>query len=335
MASRKAALRDTFGGRAMTNRKIWEKRRGDMLPIFMARPRGKGRLRKSRATGRGGRHGRTMAFFNSAARRLAWEPYERVSVAMICRDANSSRYTFYHRFPSKPALMYGLVLVTYRELIRDFNRTMAPEAWKDATPQAIVRRLVDEVVASTMTVPTIGVTQLAIQIAMSKPEGAEPYFEFRAAVIDRAIKLLSAKLEIRNAKKFVRIAIQMVLAMATDEAWRHGIPFTTERKRELASEYNNLVLHCLSLPSSWRDAKDVEAVHPLDAEFPEHFQIDYGITKRTLGEYEKVVNQSRKPEFRLDHPVDVENAVILATKAERRKPEKPIKRPHKRRFNLL
>jgi AcrR family transcriptional regulator len=319
----------------MANLKVWEKRRGETLPIVMASSRGRQRLRKSRATGRGSRHGRTMTFFNSAARRLAWEGYERISVAMICRDARCSRFTFYRRFPSKPALMHGLVLVTFREMTRDFNRSMDPKAWKDATPQAIVRRLVDEVIARTMTVSTIGVTQLAVRIAMSMPKGAEPYFEFRAAVIDRSVALLSPRLEIRNAKTAVCNAFQMLLAMATDEAWRHGIPFTTERRRELAEIYDMLVLRCLGLPLGRRDPKDVGAVHPLDTEFPEHLQRDYGITKRTLGELERVVSGSRKPEFILSSPVDPQDAMIFNTRKENLKTEKPQKRPRKRRYRLI
>jgi hypothetical protein len=35
-------------------------------------------------------HGRTMNFFEAAARRLAWNDYEKVSVAMICRDVSWS-----------------------------------------------------------------------------------------------------------------------------------------------------------------------------------------------------------------------------------------------------
>ncbi len=322
----------------MANPKVREERRGETLPIVMARPQGKRRPRKSRATGRGGRHGRTMAFFNAAARRLAWEDYERVSVAMICRDARSSRYTFYRRFLSKRALEYGLVLVTFREMIRDFNRAMALEAWKDATPQAIVYRLVDEVIARTMTVPTIGVTHLAMRLAMNKPKGAEPYLEYRAAIINRAVELLSPRLGIRRARRAqraVRNAIQMLLAMTTDEAWRHGIPFTTKRKRELARIYGNLVLRFLGLPPGLRDTRDVGAVHPLDAEFPEHLQIDYGITKRTLQVLEKTVNASRKPEVILHEPVDPQDAVILATRKENLKTEKPQKRRRRRRFRYL
>jgi AcrR family transcriptional regulator len=276
-----------------------------------------------------------MAFFNSAARRLAWEGYERVSVAMICRDARSSRYTFYRRFPSKPALEYGLVLVTFQEIIRHFNRAMDPKAWKDATPQAIVRRLVDEVIASTMTVPTIGVTQLAMRLAMSKPKGAEPYLEYRRAVIARAFELLAPRLKIRRAKRAVRIAIQMLLAMATDETWQHGIPFTTGRKRELAGIYDNLVLRCLRLPPGRRDPQDLRAIDPDRSEFPEHLQIDYGITKRTLQVLERTVNASRKPGFILDEPVDPQDAVISSTRKENIKTEKPQKRKRKPRRRYL
>jgi AcrR family transcriptional regulator len=335
LAEKRPCPRRPFGGESMAKREVWEKRRGKTLPIFMARSRGKRRLRKSRATGRGGRHGRTMTFFNSAARRLAWEGYERVSVAVICRDAGSSRYTFYRRFPSKAALEYGLVLVTFREMIRDFNRATDPKAWKDATPQAIVRRLVDEVIARTMTVPAIGVTQLTIRIALSTPKGAEPYFEFRAAIIDRSVALLSSKLKIENPKIAIRNAFQMLLAMAADEAWRHGIPFTTDRKRELAGIYENLVLRCLGLPSSQSHPSNVGVIHPLDAEYPEHLQFAYGINKRTLAELERIVNASRKPKFGLNSPVNPQDAVIFNTRKENPKAEEPQKRKRKRKLKFI
>src|SRR5208282_3656255 len=165
--------------------------------------RGK-RHREQRFSGAGSRHGRTMKFFNSAAWRLSWEDYEKVSVATICRNATSTPYTFYKRFPNRPAFEYALVRVTFLEMTRGFGRELTPEAWKDATPQAIIFRLVDKVIANTMCVPIIGVIQLAMRIRMSKPKGAEPYIRFRSAVIDRAVELLSPKLEIPNAKEAVR-----------------------------------------------------------------------------------------------------------------------------------
>jgi hypothetical protein len=297
--------------------------------------RGK-RRRELRVTGRGGRHGRTMNFFGSAARRLAWEDYQKVSVAMICRGARSTPYTFYKRFPSRPAFEYALVLVTFRDRTGAFNQAMEPKAWKDATPQAIVYRLVDEVIASTMTVPTLGVTQLAIRIAMSKPKGAKPYFEYRAAIIDRAVELLIRKLKIQNPKETVRNSIQMLLAIATDQAWRHGIPFKTEQKQELTETYSKLIFRCLELPSQ-RNTKNVGANHSEKTNFPEHFQINYGITKQSLVKYEKAVNSSGKPEFDSDkgRGVDVRDAVIWLTKAENLKTEKPMKWTRKRKSEML
>ncbi len=288
--------------------------------------RGK-RHRELRVTGRGGRHGRTMTFFNSAAWRLSWEDYERVSVGMICRNAHSSQDTFYKRFSGRPAFEYGLVRVTFLEMTRGFNRAMAPETWKDATPQAIIFRLVDEIVANTLSAPAIGVIQLTMRIRMSKPKGAEPYIQFRSAVIDRAVELLSPKLEIPNAKESVRTAFQMRFALATDEAWRHGIPLQSERKRELAGIYSNLIFRCLNLRPGKRDSKDLGAFHPFVSGFPEQLQINYGITKYHLYEYARDVNASRKPEFKADNP---EDALILMTRKESLKTEKPIKRKRKR-----
>ena len=296
--------------------------------------RGK-RHRELRVTGRGGQHGRTMIFFNSAAVRLSWNDYEKVSVAMICREAHSTTDTFYKRFPSKPAFYYGLVLVAFREMTRNFNRAMDPKAWKDATPQAIIYRLVDEVIASTMTVPTLGVTQLAIRIAMSKSIGAKPYLEFRAAILDRAVELLSPKLKIRNSKESIRNSMQMVLAMATDEAWRHGIPFKTQQKSHFIETYSNLVFRCLELAPRRRNTKDIGAIHWEKLEFPEHLRIAYGISMQFLTEYERKVNSSEKPEFILDQPIEPVDAAILATRAEDRKTEKPVKRKRKPTYKML
>jgi AcrR family transcriptional regulator len=277
-----------------------------------------------------------MNFLGALARRLAWEDYEKVSVAMICRDARSTLHTFYRRFPNKRALEYAAIYVTFKERIKAFDRAMAPVTWKDASPQAIIHRLVDEIIASTLTVPTIGITQLALRLGMSKPMAAEPCLEFRTAITDRAVELLAPQLTIPNPKESMRAAIQMVLAMAADEAWRHGIPLTTSQKRKLAKTSGDMVLRYLGLPAAKRDVASMPAVHPEAAEFPEKLQFEYAIRKRSLRRYAKRINASHKPAFTLGFLVDPLDAVILATKAERRKTEKPMKRrPPKRRFRLI
>jgi len=312
--------------RAAIKLRLEEKKKNPGLKAW----RGK-RHRELRSSRSGSRHGRTMKFFNSAALRLSWEDYERVSVGMICRNAPSTLFTFYRRFPSMPAFEYALVRVTFLEMTRGFGRELAPEAWKDAKPQAIIFRLVDMVIANTMSVPVIGVIQLAMRIRMSKPKGAEPYIQFRSAVIDRAVELLSPKLEIPNAKESVRNAIQMLFAMATDEAWRRGIPIQTERKRELAGIYSNLIFKCLGLPPGKRDSKDLGAFNPFVTVFPEQLQFTYGITKYHLYEYARDVRASKKPEFRVEIPEDVP---ILATRKEILRTEHP-REPRKRTSSML
>jgi len=320
----------------VANWKISTKPRPKNLPADKIRPRTR-RARKSRVTGRGGRHGRTMTFLNAAARRLAWNDYEKVSVAMICRDARSTPYTFYKRFPSKPAFFHCAVLVTFRERTKAFSKAMDAKLWEDVTPQAIVYRLVDEVVANTLTVATIGMTQLAMRLAMSKPKGAEPYLEFRAAIIGCGVELLSNKLKIQNPRKAVREAMQMILAMATDEAWRHGIPFNSDRQQELAESYSNLVFRCLALPPAKRDPEGAGTDHFAITELSEHLQTAYGISKPALRRYTKAVNASRKPAFKLGSPTKPVDAVILQTKAENRKTDKSSKRntSKRRKFRML
>lgn len=280
---------------------------------------------KSRVSGRGGIHGRTMNFFDAAARRLAWHDYERVSVAMICRDARSTPYTFYRRFPNKRAFHYALVLVAFRLRTSKFNERMR-EFGKELTAGEIIDRIVDEIIAGTVTVSGIGVTQLAIRIVMSKREAGEPYLAYRQAVTDTAVELLSPKINGDAAELRIESVVQMLFATATDEAWRHGIPFATARKRELAKEYGRVMRSSLGLSAdSSRAGQMRTAILPYQP-FPEEMRTALPVSKRALRSYEKEVNSSRKPEFRLTDPVDPLDVLIAATREENRKTEKPIRK---------
>lgn len=168
------------------------------------------------------RHGRTMNFFDAAARRLAWNDYEKVSVAMICRDARSTRYTFYRRFPNKQAFYYALVLVTFRSRIAAFSRAMHEFELQKPTASEIIARIVDEVIAGTMTVSGIGVTQLAVRIGTSKPKGAEPYVAYRKAVTAAAVDLLSPKLKGDNAAGHCPGAHPRYRTTRGSARWRDG-----------------------------------------------------------------------------------------------------------------
>lgn len=301
---------------------------------------GKNLARKSRVTGRGGLHGRTMNFFDAALRRLAWNDYDKVSVAMICRDARSTPYTFYRRFPNKRAFLYALVLVSFRSRTSAFNETMGKVDWKVRTPLEIIDRVVDEVVTGTMTVSGVGVTQLAVRLGMSKPRSAQPYFNYREAVTGRAVALLSPKIEGDALEQRIRSVVQLLFATATDEAWRHGIPFTTARKRELAKDYCQLVLRGLGLPAGGGDAgygRLRSAVLP-ELPYPDDMQTIYPLSKRALRSYEKEIRASRKPDFVLNEPIEPLDALIEATRDEDRKSQKPFKKPRsrrKRRFRVV
>lgn len=283
------------------------------------------RQRKSRVTGRGGVHGRTMNFFEAAARRLAWNDYERVSVTMICRDARSTPYTFYRRFPNKHAFLYALVLVTFRSRTTAFADAMHAFGSQKRTVAEIIDRIVDEVIAGTMTVFGIGATQLAVRVGMSKPIGAEPYITYRETVADRAAALLSPERAGYDQQWRVRSAVQILFAIATDEAWRHGIPFTTARKRALAAEYGRLMSSLIGIKENGgKHGRLSYAILP-EWPFPEAMKTAYPLSKRALRSYEKEVNASQRPEFPLPEPIEPLDALIAVTREENRKTEKPIK----------
>jgi len=299
---------------------------------------------KSRVSGRGGVHGRTMNFFDAATRRLAWNDYENISVAVICRDARSTPYTFYRRFPNRRAFLYALVLVTFRARTSAFIKTMSEFASKERTVAEIIDRIVDEVIAGTMTVSGMGATHLAVRIGTSKSKGAEPYLAYRKTVTDTAVDLLSPKMRGDDAKGRIRSIVQMLFAAAADEAWQGGIPFTTAHKRERAKEYGRLVRRYLGIAAGDSGGVRLSAAILPHQPFPETMQAAYPLSKRKLRAYEREVNRSQKPGFPLGNPVEPLDIGIAATRDENRKTQKPFKRrtliepskPHrKRRFRVV
>lgn len=282
--------------------------------------------RKSRTTGRGGTHGRTANFFTAASRRLAWNDYEAVSVAMICRDARSTPHTFYRRFPNKRAFLYALVLVTFRERAMAFERTMFAPDRDSQTPQVIAQEIVAEIIAGTMTVAAIGVAQLAIRIGMSKPKGAEPFLEYRKTVTECAVKLLTPQLDVPESEGRVRAVIDMLFATAMDEAWRHGIPFSNARLKECANSFFHRTACYLGLSIGDTNQENLIAAMIIEPQYSEDLISIYSLSKRELHAYEKEINSSRKPTFWMDEPIDPTDLAIVATRDEQRKSQKPFRR---------
>ncbi len=283
---------------------------------------------KSHVTGRGGVHGRTMNFFDAAARRLAWNDYDAVSVSMICRDARSTPYTFYRRFPNKRAFLYALVLVTFRSRTSAFIKEMSEFASKERTAVEIIDRIVDEVIAGTMTVSGMGVTHLAVRIGMSTSKGAEPYLTYRRTVTATAVDLLSPKLKGDDARGRIRSVVQMLFATATDEAWRYGIPFTTAHKRDRAKEYGLRARQCLGIAGGDSSEGQLSMAILLDQPFPEQMKTAFPLSKRALRSFAKDINRSQKPDFPLGDPIEPLDIMIAATRDENRKTQKPLrKRP--------
>ena len=128
-------------------------------------------------------------------------------------------------------------------------------------------------------------TQRTVRLGMSRRKSAEPYFLYREAVTVRAVALLSPKKRCGFETR-IRLAVQVLFATATDEAWWYGIPLTTAGKCELAKEYGQLMRSCLGIPEGdSREARSGTAILP-DRPVSQGDSGRLSVKKRALRSYE-------------------------------------------------
>jgi len=283
------------------------------------------------------------AFFAAAVRRYAWNDYERVGVRELGAYAGVSADTFYDRFGSQRAFWYAVATAQFQGAIRAMNREFDPTTWAEAPPQTIIRRIAGHVVNG-LAGDTIGITRMAVRLAMTAPRAAEAFEEYRSALTDRAVTLLAPKLKLKLAdqEEVVRQGMRAVLAVAADTSWRHSGPLLRRERESMINDLTDQMCRSLGI-SNTKAGRSTNAVEERETEpamiaiFREALQErDLPIYRRNLKAFEKAVNDSRKPKVTLSGRfIDPEDARTVSLIYEQPKPRERRLRKIKRRFRLL
>jgi hypothetical protein len=238
------------------------------------------------------------------------------------------------------------------------DREFDPKAWGDASPEKIIRRIVEHVVRG-MNGDTIGITRMAVRLAMTAPKAAESFCDYRSAITDRAVKLLAPKIKLADPKEAVRQAMRMVLAIAADVSWHHNGPLLSRERELMIDEVKGLMCRSLGLDNtkgrrrSAFEADDTEKA--MNASFQAALLDELPIYKVDLKAFEKAVSSSSKPMPSVSNEfvtmrkrvgkrkweaakipiVNPEDAAILDTKKERPKSDRRKKPKPKRTSRML
>lgn len=280
-------------------------------------------------------------FFAAAVRRYAWQDYERVGVRELAGYAGVSADTFYDRFGSQRAFWYAVATAQFQAAIRATDREFDLKTWAEAAPETIVRPIARHVVSG-MTSDTIGITRMAVRLAMTAPKAAEAFHEYRTLLTERAVKLLAPKLKFPDREEVVRQAMRAVLAMAADTSWRHTGPLLRHERESMINDLTGLMCRSLGI-STIKPGRSTNAIEERETEpamiaiFREALQdSDLPIYGRNLKAFEKAVNDSRKPKVTLSGRfIDPEDAHTVSLMYEQPKPRERGVRKVKRRFRLL
>lgn len=173
-----------------------------------------GKQRRHRS-GSGKRDHKGEALTQAGVRLLALHDYDAISMAKFAREAGTSVGTLYARFPEKDAFLYHVIASVFRTLSGDAAFKLDPS--RDLRESALVRveRLGRYVIESMTERKATGVIRASIKLATVMPMAIEPFEEYRKAVSDYAVALLSSKLS-ETKPEAIRIAAQVVMGTVTD-----------------------------------------------------------------------------------------------------------------------
>ena len=146
-----------------------------------------------RRTRRGQRERRTEALYDAALRLLAKRDYEKISIATIGREAGCSVGAFYSRFRDKNVFLQSVISTAFHMLTVETAHDLDPEHWRSNPKNKTINGLVRHVVTQMSRDQAAGAVRAALKLATIKPDAAEPFLEYRAAVTGHAIALLAPR----------------------------------------------------------------------------------------------------------------------------------------------
>lgn len=159
---------------------------------------------------------RNFQLYRVACRLLAEQDHEKISVAQISREAGISVGAFYQRFPNKDAFLHMVVAQRLRSTQERMERELASERWQRATTGAVTRAIVEEMMRG-LHGPGAGVVRMALKRGHLERRDLRPLLDYRAALADRAVALLSHRSKgVRHSERVIRATVQMAQATALD-----------------------------------------------------------------------------------------------------------------------
>jgi AcrR family transcriptional regulator len=172
--------------------------------------------------------GRRWRLIDAATQFLARIDYDSLPVTKIAREAGCSVGAFYLRFRTKDEFLEAVIGETLDGATKAAKAELAIERWDQATMETVLRAIAGEVASRTGDRRNTGVIRAAIKLGTTRPEVLEPLKNYRSAVTDCAIALLSPRLELDDPPIAIREAMQVAFAIAIDAViqdfgpWRAG-----------------------------------------------------------------------------------------------------------------
>lgn len=295
--------------------------------------------RRRRSIQPGFADGKRGAFRMAAIQLYAWRDYEGVTIRDLAREARVCAATFNDRFGGLEGFWYAMAGAQFQAATRAMKRELNSDALGDASPEKIVRKIVEHVVTG-MDCQTIGITRMAVKLGTTAPRAAESFRDYRTAITDRAVKLLDDKLKLADPEGAVRPAMRAVLAIAADTSWHHYGPLMSQERETMIDELKGLMCRSLGLDST----KGRKSINRFEADDTEKTMIasvnaalrdQLPIYKVDLRALEKAAKASRKQEVKLTgRGINADDGFILYARDRKRELEKRLPKP-KRTYKVL
>lgn len=134
----------------------------------------------------------------------------------LARAAGCCVGALYARFPDKNAFLYHLIADAFRTMTNDAKLALVTGRWTRPSGAHLVRQIVTHVVSKMTCRLAAGVIRATLKLSTVKPITIELFHDYRAAVTEDAVALLSPKLRHPGSRRSVKVAMQIVFAVATD-----------------------------------------------------------------------------------------------------------------------
>ena len=205
--------------------------------------------------------GKSVALAEAGIRLLARKDYENLSMAQIARESGCAIGTLYERYSDKNAYLYRTIGHAFRYLAGDANRALDGSRVGNESGAAVVKRIVSHV-TSQMTAPrAAGIIRASLKLSAVKPVASKPFEDYRKAVTERAVTLLTGRSRKISAGA-VRIGMQIVLGTITDSIMQKNAGAMNAGSARMAAALSNVLLGYLGLEgkSAWsgREANGVD-----------------------------------------------------------------------------